>query len=51
MKKLSLTQEACPVPEAMGTGTLKQEEVINGDSDDVGIHFTDMERWSCHIFK
>lgn len=50
MKKLSLTQEACPVPEAIGTGIFKQEEVINGDSDNVGIYFTDMERWSLPYF-
>lgn len=51
---MSLRQEArpqMPCPSSIGTGSFKQEGVINGDSNNVGVYFIDMERWSCHIFR
>lgn len=54
MEKLSLRREArpqMPCPSSTSTGRFKQEGVINGDSNNVGVYFIDMERWSCHIFR
>lgn len=54
MKKLSLKQEArpqMPCPSSISTGSFEQERVINGDSNNVGVYFIDMEKWPCHIFR